>query len=255
MKRAIYTLLSIAFLGYVGICVMMYVSQRSLIYYPQPRVVTAAESTMILPVEGAEVVVTVRRLESPKAIVYFGGNAEDVSWNLASFSSAFPDHALYLMHYRGYGGSTGQPTEKDIVADGLVLFEKVRAHHPDVAIFGRSLGSGVAVQVASDVDASRLVLITPFESIVELGAQLYPLLPVRLLAQDRYESDKFAPRIRVPTTIIMAEHDEVIPRASTEKLLSRFEAGVAELKVIAGVGHNDLGWDESYREALQAALR
>ena len=109
--------------------------------------------------------------------------------------------------------------------------------------------------MASEVDASRLVLITPFHSIVELGAQLYPLLPVRLLAQDRYESGEFARRIRMPTTIIMAENDEVIPRASTEKLLSRFDAGVARMNVIAGVGHNDLGWDESYREALQAALK
>jgi pimeloyl-ACP methyl ester carboxylesterase len=255
MKRAIYTLLSIAFVCYFAICGMMFISQRSLIYYPQPRSVTAAESTMLLPVEGAEVVVTVRRLESPKAIVYFGGNAEDVSQNLASFTHAFPDHALYLMHYRGYGGSNGRPTEKDNVADGLALFGKVREIHPDVAIFGRSLGSGVAVQVASEVDASRLVLITPFDSMVELGAQLYPLLPVSLLAQDRYESDKFAPRIRIPTTIIMAENDEVIPRVSTEKLLGRFDAGVARLKVIEGAGHNDLGWDQSYHEALQAALR
>lgn len=255
MKRAIYTFLSVAALGYLGICVMMYLSQRSLIYFPQPRAVTAAESTLVLPVDGAEVVVTVRPLEGSRAIIYFGGNAEDVSQNLASFSNAFPDQALYLMHYRGYGGSTGQPTEKDNVADGLALFEKVRALHTDVAIVGRSLGSGVAVQVASQVEASRLVLITPFDSMVELGARLYPFLPVRLLAKDRYESDKFAPRIRIPTTIIMAEHDEIIPRASTEKLLSRFDAGVANLTVIEGVGHNNLGWDNRYHEALQAALR
>jgi len=255
MKRAVYAFLSIAFTGYVGICVMMYLSQHSLIYFPQPRAVTAAESTLILPVDGAEVVVTVRPLNASKAIVYFGGNAEDVSQNLASFSSAFPEHALYLMHYRGYGGSTGQPTEKDNVADGLALFEKVRALHTDVAIVGRSLGSGVAVQVASQVEASRLVLITPFESMVELGARLYPLLPVRWLALDRYESDKFAPGIRVPTTIIMAEHDEIIPRTSTEKLLNRFDAGVARMKVIEGVGHNNLEWNKSYGEALQAALR
>lgn len=255
IKPTVYFVLSVAVLGYVGICVMMYLSQRSLIYYPQPRAVKAAESTLILPVKGAEVVVTVRPLQGPRAIVYFGGNAEDVSQNLVSFSNAFPNHALYLMHYRGYGGSSGQPTEKDNVADGLALFEKVRAFHTDVAIIGRSLGSGVAVQVASQVEASRLVLITPFDSMVGLGAQLYPLLPVRLLAIDRYESGKFAPRIRIPTTIIMAENDEVIPRSSTEKLLSRFDAGVATMSIIEGVGHNNLGWDAKYHEALQAALR
>jgi pimeloyl-ACP methyl ester carboxylesterase len=233
----------------------MYVFQRSLIYYPQPRAVTAPQSTLKLPVDGAEVVVTVRPLDGPKAIVYFGGNGEDVSQKLDSYVNAFPDQALYLMHYRSYGGSTGQPTEKANVADGLALFEKVRALHTDVTIFGRSLGSGVAVQVASRVAASRLVLITPYDSIVEIGAQMYPLLPVRWLAIDTYESGKFAPRIRIPTTIIEAENDEEIPHASTEKLLSRFEPGVAKMTVIEGVGHNDLGMNNKYWETLQAALR
>lgn len=255
MKRALYVVLSLALIGYAGLCVAMYVFQRSLIYYPQPRAVTAPDSTLKLPVDGAEVVVTVRPLDGPKAIVYFGGNGEDVSQNLASFANAFPDHALYLMHYRSYGGSTGQPTEKANVADGLGLFEKVRALHKDATIVGRSLGSGVAVQVASQVAASRLILITPYDSIVEIGTQMYPLLPMRWLTLDTYESGKFAPRIKVPTTIIKAENDEVIPHASTEKLLSRFDPGVAKMTVIEGVGHNDLGKNKKYRETLQAALR
>jgi uncharacterized protein len=255
VKRTVYGLLTIALISYAAISMMMFASQRSLIYFPQPRAVTAAEATLTLPVESAEIVVTIRPLDSPKAILYFGGNAEDVSRNLDSFTALFPDHALYLMHYRGYGGSTGQPTEKDNVADGLALLAKVRALHPEVTIMGRSLGSGVAMQVASQAEATRLVLITPFDSIVELGARLYPWLPVRLLAQDRYESIRVAPQIRIPATIIMAEHDEVVPRASTEKLLNQFKTGVATLKIIAGAGHNDIGWDKSYLEALQEALR
>jgi len=255
MKRILYILVSVALVAYAGLCAAMYVFQRSLIYYPQPRAVTALESTLKLSVDGADVVVTVRPLDGPKAIVYFGGNGEDVSQNLESYVKTFPDHALYLMHYRSYGGSTGQPTEKANVADGLALFEKVRALHSDVTIFGRSLGSGVAVQVASRVAASRLVLITPYDSIVEIGVQMYPLLPVRWLALDSYESGKFAPQIRIPTTIIEAENDEEIPHASTEKLLRRFDPGVAKLTVIEGVGHNDLGRNRKYRETLQAALR
>jgi len=255
MMRGIYVVVSLALILYASVCVVMFFGQRSLIYYPQPRVVTAPESTLKLPVDGAEVVVTVRPLYGPRAIVYFGGNGEDVSRNLDHYAKAFPDQALYLMHYRGYGGSTGQPTERDNVADGLALFEKVRALHPDVTLIGRSLGSGVAIQVASRVSASRLVLITPYDSIVEIGAQQYPWLPVRWLALDTYESGKFAPRIRIPTTIIEAEHDQVIPHASTQRLLSRFGPGVAQRAVIEGVGHNDLDQNERYRDKLQAALR
>jgi pimeloyl-ACP methyl ester carboxylesterase len=197
----------------------------------------------------------VRAHDGPKAIVYFGGNGEDVSRNLGSFAGAFPDYALYLMHYRGYGGSSGKPTERDNVADATVLIEKVRTMHADIAIVGRSLGTGVAVQAARRAVASRLVLITPFDSIVEIGAQMYPFLPVRWLAIDTYDSGTFAPGIQIPTTIIAAEHDEEIPYVSTETLLGRFQPGVATMTVIEGVGHNDIGRNAKYREALQAALK
>jgi len=85
MQRAIYGLLALALIGYAGVCAAMFMFQRSLLYYPQPRAVTAPDSTLRLPVEGAEIVVTMRQLEGAKAIVYFGGNGEDVSQNLATY--------------------------------------------------------------------------------------------------------------------------------------------------------------------------
>ena len=254
MRRTVYIVLAGTLMAYAALCAALFVFQRSLIYHPQPRAVTAAESTMKLPVEGAELVVTVRPHDGPKAIVYFGGNAEDVSQNLASFSKAFPEHALFLLHYRGYGGSTGSPGEPANHSDAAALFNRVHAQHSEVVIFGRSLGTGVAVRLASEAPASRLILVTPYDSIVDIGASLYPWAPVKLLALDRYESGKYAPAIKIPTAIIAAENDEEIPRASTEKLLSRFGKGVATMTVIQGVGHNDLGGNSEYRLALQAAL-
>ena len=254
MRRGIYALLGILVVGYVGICAALFFFQRSLIYFPQPRSVTAPESTMRLPVEGAELVVSIRPHAGSKAIVYFGGNGEDVSVNLQAFDQWFPEHALYLLHYRGYGGSTGAPTEHTNHDDAAALFRKVQAEHSDVTVIGRSLGSGVAVRLASAYPASRLVLVTPYDSIEEIAADAYPFVPVKWLLRDTYRSGKYAPGIRIPTTILAAESDEVIPRASTDKLFARFGKGVASMTVIAGAGHNTIGTKPEYRSALQAAL-
>jgi pimeloyl-ACP methyl ester carboxylesterase len=240
---------------YLAVCAAMFALQRSLIYYPQPRMVTTPDSTMVLRDQQAQLIVTVRAHTGPKAILYFGGNAEDVSANLESFSKAFPDYALYLLHYRGYGGSTGSPSEAANRRDALVLFQQVHAKHPNVAVIGRSLGSGIAVRLASEAPVSRLLLVTPYDSLEEIAAALYPYVPVKWLLLDRYESWKYAPLVRIPTAIIAAENDEVIPRASTDKLLARFPAGIASMTVIEGVGHNEIDAASAYLKTLQAALR
>jgi pimeloyl-ACP methyl ester carboxylesterase len=253
--RLTYIVLAGAGTLYLAICAAMFAFQRSLLYYPQPRMVTAAASTLVLQVQGTQLIVTVRPHAGARAILYFGGNGEDVSANLESFSKAFPEHALYLLHYPGYGGSGGNPSEAAIHSDALFLFQKVHAQHPDVAVIGRSLGSGVAVRLASEVPVTRLLLVTPYDSIEAIAAAQYPYLPVKWLLLDRYESWRYAPAIRIPTTIVAAENDEVIPRANTEKLLARFPAGVVSMTVIRDVGHNDIDAASAYLATLQAAVR
>ena len=240
------TLTVVLVLIYVGLCAVLFVFQRSLIYFPQPRSLGTAASTMTLPVDGAELVITVRPHAGPHALIYFGGNAEDVSYNLPSFANAFPDYALYLAHYRGFGGSSGKPSEAALVADALALFDKVHADHPGIVVVGRSLGSGVAVQLASLRPVERLVLVTPYASIQELAVRQFPYFPVRWLLRDKFESSKYAPGITAPTVLIAAEKDEIIPLASTEALFKSFRHGVAVLKVILGTGHNTISDSPEY---------
>jgi pimeloyl-ACP methyl ester carboxylesterase len=138
--------------------------------------------------------------------------------------------------------------------DAQSLFEKVHAQHPNVVVIGRSLGTGVAVRLASEQPVSRLVLITPYDSLAEIAAAQFPYFPINWLLRDKYNSGQYAPTVTVPTRIIAAEHDEVIPRSSTEKLFERFPKGVASMKVIPATDHNTISNTREFLLELQAAL-
>ncbi len=210
---------------------------------------------MLLPIDGGSLVVTVRRHDGPKAIIYFGGNGDDVSGNLDALTRAFPEHALYLMHYRGYGGSSGTPSEEANAQDAAALFEQVHAEHPNVSVIGRSLGSGVAVRLASQHPVAHLVLVTPYDSILNVAAQKYRWFPVWLLLRDRYESIRYAPLVTAPTLIVAAQRDAVISSAHSTNLLAHFNKGIATMITLAGVGHNDFESNPEYWPALEAAIR
>jgi pimeloyl-ACP methyl ester carboxylesterase len=249
----VYVLVSIAAL-YLLLCVALFVFQRALIYFPQPSTYAPPDSVLTLAVADANLQVSVRPHDGPKALLYFGGNAEDVSQNLPSFSAAFPDQAIYLLHYRGFGGSSGSPSEEAIARDALDLFDRVYAEHPQVAVVGRSLGTGVAIRLASQRPAARLILVTPYNSLLELGIRQYPMFPVKWLLKDTFDSAKYAAHISVPTLLIAAEHDEVIPRSSTVRLYGQFIQGVASMQVIAGVGHNSISESPEYLKLIGAGL-
>ncbi|MET0334271.1 MAG: alpha/beta fold hydrolase [Rhizobacter sp.] len=247
MRRVLTSLLGVALLAYLAACAALFLFQRQLLYFPQP----ARVSTPLLQVEGrAGVVASHRTLASPQAVVYLGGNGEDVSQSLAPLVQAFPAHAIHLLHYRGYGQSAGKPTEADIAQDALALFDQVQRQHPQITVIGRSLGTGVAVRLASQRAVARLVLITPYDSIEDIAAAQFRLFPVRLLLVDKYASWRYAAEVKAPTVLLAAEHDEVIPMASTEKLLTRFAPGRATLHTVRGTGHNDISLAPGYAALL-----
>jgi pimeloyl-ACP methyl ester carboxylesterase len=254
MSRTLVLLVAIPTALYLVLCAALFMFQRALIYYPQPRAFGTAETLLRLPLDDAQVLVSTRPHDGSKALIYFGGNAEDVSRSLPLFAQTFSDHALYLMHYRGYGGSSGSPSEEAIARDAMTLFDKVYAEHPHIAVVGRSLGSGVAVRLASYRPAAKLLLITPYNSLQELAARQFRWFPVRWLLKDKYESWRYAEHITVPTRLIVAEHDEVIPGSSTQRLYSHFAKGVATLQVIPGTGHNSISDSPDYLKALGDGL-
>lgn len=251
MRRPLKLLLLLV-LAYVGACAAVFASQRALIYFPQPRALPAGAAEIWLQSDGLRIQVSVFEQPGAPALIYFGGNAEDVSRTLAELRELFPGHALYLLHYRGYGGSEGEPSEAALFADALTLHQHVAQSHARIDVIGRSLGSGVAVHLASRREVSRLVLVTPFDSLAAVAAEQFPWLPVNWLLQDRFDSQLHAQRVRAPTLLLVAEHDRLVRPERSQVLSQAFAPGLAELRVLAGVDHNTIGQHPDYGTALAA---
>ncbi len=239
---------------YAGLCLLMFLTQRSQIYFPVRESMAPGATAMRFPVDGAELKVWVVARPGPAAILYFGGNGEDVGFNVDSFSASFPGHTLYLVNYRGYGGSTGKPAEDHLIADAIALYDHLRDRHSQIAVIGRSLGGGVAVRLASERKVDRLVLVTPFDSLVNVARAHFPYLPVGLLMRDRFDSASRASAIEAKTLVVIAGADEIIPRARTDALIARLRSGQTRVIVLDGARHNDIDREPRYLGALREFL-
>ncbi|HEY2529978.1 MAG TPA: alpha/beta fold hydrolase [Xanthobacteraceae bacterium] len=252
MPRAVLIALAIAALIYCALCLALFIFQRSFIYYPQARS-TRGNSTFTLDADGERILVATRPHPGPDAVIYFGGNAEDVAYSLPTLAQAFPERAVFAMNYRGYGGSTGRPSEAALVGDALRLFDRVQADHPHIIAVGRSLGSGVAIHIASERPVERLILVTPYDSLVTIAAGQFRYFPLRWLMLDKFESWRYAPNVKAPTLLVAAQNDEVIPLSSTKSLYAALPPSLASLVVIPGVGHNSISDSPDYVPAISRA--
>lgn len=253
MRNLVYLLL-LPVGAYVLICLLLFAGQRSHIYYPVRESHPEGFQSIRVQGDGAELKVWVVRRPGRRAILYFGGNAEDVAYNLAAFSAAFPGHSIYLVNYRGYGGSSGEPTESGLTSDAVAVFDELARRHSEISVIGRSLGSGVAAFLASVRDIRRLVLVTPFDSLVNVARAHFGYFPVSLLMRDRYDSERLVPSIRAPVLIIIAANDEIIPRARSDALVAAFGPSRARVTVLDGVGHNDIDGRPQYLQSVAEFL-
>jgi uncharacterized protein len=172
-------------------------------------------------------------------VLYFGGNAEEVSWMLARAGAKTSTTAWLLVDYRGYGSSTGKPSETALVADALLWHDhaKQKLGAQRIVVFGRSLGSGVAVQLAASRPVSGVILVTPFDSLTNVARYHYPYLPVRWMLRHRFDSVERAPWIDAPLLCLAAERDEIIPMVHAKRLFDAWK-GTKRWVALRGAGHN-----------------
>jgi dienelactone hydrolase len=191
------------------------------------------------------------------AVVYFGGRSEEVSWVVRDAGKLFPDMAVLAVNYRGYGESHGDPAETHIVEDGCMLFDWMAARaHVDarrIAVVGRSLGSGVAVQVAKERPVHSVVLITPYDSILAIAKRKFRVMPIEYMLRHRFESIKYAPALKAPTYVLRAAFDDVVPHSHTDQLVAKL-AQLCGDDVVPGSDHMNIPYLEGTQGRIATFL-
>jgi fermentation-respiration switch protein FrsA (DUF1100 family) len=251
---------------YGGLAALMFFAQRALMYFPERE--RTAPAAAGLP-EAEEIVLATADSErviawhvpprgDRRIVLYCHGNGGSLRYRVQRFREIIADGTgLLALSYRGYGGSSGKPTEAGLIADARAAYDHASARYTPARLFvwGESLGSGVAVALAAERPVGGLILEAPFTSAVDVGQSAYPFMPVRLFMYDQFRSDERIPRVSAPVLILHGARDTVVPIAFGERLYGLVTAPKRFVRFPDG-GHNDLdtyGVVAAAREFLDTA--
>jgi fermentation-respiration switch protein FrsA (DUF1100 family) len=243
-------LLILAVAGYAGLLALMYAFQRSLMYFPDAtRQAPAAaglpqaEEVTFQSGDGERLIAWHIPPRGDKPVVlYFQGNAGGLDLRAERFTWLTADGTgLVALCYRGYGGSSGRPTEDGLLRDAAAAYDFAVKRYAArrIVLFGESLGSAVAVALAAERVVAGLILDAPFTSAADVGAAAYPFAPVRWLMRDQFHSDRRIARVSAPILVLHGERDSIVPIAFGERLFALANEPKRMVRFPQG-GHVDL---------------
>jgi uncharacterized protein len=235
---------------YLAACGLLFLKQRSFLYFPTTQSALGSGSVEFIRSEGETLRVLTRPADSSEAVILFGGNADDVSNYLGTFAAAIPKKNLFLVNYRGYSGSTGTPSEEALFADALAVYDHVQSRFSNISVVGRSLGTGVAVYLAANRRIDKLVLITPYDSIENVAKNHFPIFPIGLLLKDKFDSAARVKDIRAKTLILVAEDDRTIPRENTDGIIRLFPTDQVVVETLKGTTHASITFGNDFAEQI-----
>lgn len=269
MVRRMWSVLAAVGIGYAIVLVLVYLFQSRLVYFPEVgRAVTATPQAYGLSFEPVTITTEdnerlaawwVPTENAQGAVLFFHGNAGNISHRLdylAMFNRL--RYSTLIVDYRGYGQSTGSPSEEGTYRDARASWDYLRharaAREQDIVIVGESLGGAVAAWLAARERPRAVVLASTLTSVPDLGAQVYPFLPVRLLSRFSYDSLAAVRTIKAPLLVAHSREDDIIPYAHGRALYEAASEPKQFLE-LAG-GHNDgfLFMRKEWVEALGAFL-
>jgi uncharacterized protein len=235
---------------YVGIASVLYVNQRSLMYFPDTEHVTPAqaglpqaEEVALTAADGAGSTVWHVAPQADKPVIlYFHGNGGALQYRVERFKRLLADGVgLVALEYRGFGGNGGSPSEHGLIADAEAAYAFAAAHYPakQIVLWGESLGTGVATAIAAEKPVGRVILEAPFTSTAAIASIRYWYLPVRLLMKDQFHSDERIGKVTAPLLILHGFQDQTVPYAMGERMFELANQPKHIVKFLDG-GHEDL---------------
>ncbi len=265
IKSAVLPLLGAGLAIFGGLCVALYLLQEQLIFPRLPLadgdrhevgLLSGTSEIRVTAHDGTRLHGWLRHtVEEPHSrglVIYFGGNAEEVSGQMHDAPMLAP-WSVAAINYRGYGLSEGRPGEAALAADALVIYDRLAKRadiDPDrIVVFGRSLGSGVAVPLAAARPVRAVVLVSPFDSLRSIARKQYPIVPVTWLLEHPFDSLAHAPGIEAPLLVIAGEGDGLIPPEYSRRLFEAW-AGPKQWTLIPEADHNDIHTRPGYWPAI-----
>lgn len=235
--------------GYLCVVTLLYVAQRSLLYIPDPvrrppssAGVPQAEEVLLPTPDGEQLVAwhAPPRVDQP-IVLYLQGNGGGLDLRAHRFARLVQDGiGVLALNYRGFGGSTGRPTEEGLTRDAEAAFAFVHARYAAerIILWGESLGTGLAVAIAARHPVARVVLESPYTSVADVAASIYFFAPVRWLLKDQFHADARAAEVRAPVLVVHGGNDVTIPIAFGQRLYSLIRAP-KQFLTLPHAGHND----------------
>lgn len=230
----------------------VYIFQRNFLYFPTHQYVSPEESHAHKSVreysfkteDGIELKAWYAPATSKQlSLIYFHGNADSLS-GAAFIATPYIDagYGFLICEYRGYSGFAGEPSEKGLYKDAracIKTFFSEGANNTKFVLFGHSLGTGVATEMAMEYDLQGLILLAPYLSIAKMAQLQFPIFPAELLTKDRFENYKKIPLLRMPLLIVNGGQDKVIPHSQGDELF-RIANEPKQHLFMPSQGHNDL---------------
>jgi uncharacterized protein len=248
--RLLKWLLAVLLLVYAGGVAVLYVVQRDLLYVP-PQTVRTPPAAVDLPAQevildtsdGEKVIAWHLPAQAGRfVIIYFHGNGDVLALRVPRLREVFADGTgLVALSFRGYGGSTGRPTEQGLLADAAAAYSFAAARYaPErIVVWGFSLGTGPAVALAAERPVGKLILEAPYTSTVDVAASLLWIVPVRLLMKDQFRSDERIAKVTAPLLVMHGERDPGIPIRLGQRLFALAHEPKRFMRFPNG-GHEDL---------------